>query len=133
MSVPKMVSVPRTRRKAPASSPKFEAAMIHAARSLAQRMRDESGTEFFEWTDHCIVSQEHEKALREAAEGPMKGILGFCDAPIVSRDVIGDSHSSLVDAGLTMTMGNQAKVISWYDNEWGYSCRVVDLAQKLLP
>ncbi len=76
---------------------------------------------------------EINEALREAAAGPMKGILGFCDDPIVSRDVIGDSHSSLVDAGLTMTMGNQAKVISWYDNEWGYSCRVVDLAQKLLP
>jgi glyceraldehyde 3-phosphate dehydrogenase len=76
---------------------------------------------------------EINEALREAANGPMKGILGFCDDPIVSRDVIGDSHSSLVDAGLTMTMGNQAKVISWYDNEWGYSCRVVDLAQKLLP
>ena len=73
------------------------------------------------------------EALREAAEGPMRGILGFCDDPIVSRDVIGDPHSSLVDAGLTMTMGNQVKVISWYDNEWGYSCRVVDLAQKLLP
>ncbi len=76
---------------------------------------------------------EINEALREAANGPMKGILGFCEDPIVSRDVIGDSHSSLVDAGLTMTMGNQAKVISWYDNEWGYSCRVVDLAQKLLP
>ena len=76
---------------------------------------------------------EINEALREAAAGPMKGILGFCDDPIVSRDVIGDAHSSLVDAGLTMTMGNQAKVISWYDNEWGYSCRVVDLAQKLLP
>ncbi len=76
---------------------------------------------------------EINEALREAADGPMKGILGFCEDPIVSRDVIGDPHSSLVDAGLTMTMGNQAKVISWYDNEWGYSCRVVDLAQKLLP
>ncbi|MDA3005350.1 MAG: type I glyceraldehyde-3-phosphate dehydrogenase [Actinomycetota bacterium] len=76
---------------------------------------------------------EINEALREAATGPMKGILGFCDDPIVSHDVIGDAHSSLVDAGLTMTMGNQAKLISWYDNEWGYSCRVVDLAQKLLP
>ncbi len=73
------------------------------------------------------------EALREAANGPMKGILGCCEDPMVSRDVIGDSHSSLVDTELTMTMGNQAKVISWYDNEWGYSCRVVDLAQKLLP
>ena len=71
-------------------------------------------------------------ALKAAAEGPMKGILGYTERPIVSRDVIGDSHSSLVDGLLTMTMGTTVKVISWYDNEWGYSCRVVDLAQKLL-
>ena len=76
---------------------------------------------------------EINEALKEAADGPMKGILGYCDDPMVSRDIVGDSHSSLVDTALTMTMGNQAKVISWYDNEWGYSCRVVDLAQKLLP
>jgi glyceraldehyde 3-phosphate dehydrogenase len=76
---------------------------------------------------------EINEALREAANGPMRGILGCCEDPMVSRDVIGDPHSSLVDTDLTMTMGNQAKVISWYDNEWGYSCRVVDLAQKLLP
>jgi glyceraldehyde 3-phosphate dehydrogenase len=78
-------------------------------------------------------ADEINQALQEAADGPMKGILGYCDDPMVSRDIIGDPHSSMVDTALTMTMGNQAKVISWYDNEWGYSCRVVDLAQKLLP
>ncbi len=72
-------------------------------------------------------------AIKAAADGPMKGILGYSDDPIVSCDVIGDSHSSLFDAPLTMVNGNQVKIISWYDNEWGYSCRVVDLAQKLLP
>jgi len=72
-------------------------------------------------------------AIKAAADGPMKGILGYNEDPIVSRDVIGDSHSSLFDAPLTMVNGNQVKIISWYDNEWGYSCRVVDLAQKLLP
>ena len=78
-------------------------------------------------------ADEINEALREAADGPMKGILGCCDDPMVSRDIVGDPHSSLVDTALTMTMGNQVKVVSWYDNEWGYSCRVVDLAQKLLP
>ena len=78
-------------------------------------------------------ADEVNQALKEAADGPMKGILGYCDDPMVSRDIIGDPHSSMVDTALTMTMGNQAKVISWYDNEWGYSCRVVDLAQKMLP
>ncbi|MEO2057550.1 MAG: type I glyceraldehyde-3-phosphate dehydrogenase [Thermoleophilia bacterium] len=78
-------------------------------------------------------ADEINQALKEAADGLMKGVLGYCDDPMVSRDIIGDPHSSMVDTALTMTMGNQAKVISWYDNEWGYSCRVVDLAQKLLP
>lgn len=71
-------------------------------------------------------------AMKAAAEGPLKGILAYTDAPIVSRDVIGDSHSSLFDSGLTMVRGTTVKVVSWYDNEWGYSCRVVDLAARLL-
>ncbi len=78
-------------------------------------------------------ADEVNQALREAADGPMKGILGCCDDPMVSRDIIGDSRSSVVDTALTMAMGRQVKVISWYDNEWGYSCRVVDLARILLP
>ena len=77
-------------------------------------------------------ADEINDALRAAANGPMKGILACCEDPMVSRDIIGDPHSSVVDTALTMTMGRQAKVIAWYDNEWGYSCRVVDLAQRLL-
>jgi glyceraldehyde 3-phosphate dehydrogenase len=77
--------------------------------------------------------QEVNAAMKAAADGPMKGILGYTDAPIVSRDVIGDPHSSLFDSGLTMVRGTTVKVVSWYDNEWGYSCRVVQLATRLLP
>jgi glyceraldehyde 3-phosphate dehydrogenase len=77
--------------------------------------------------------EEVNAAMKAAAEGPLKGILGYTEAPIVSRDVIGDPHSSLFDAELTMVRGTTVKVISWYDNEWGYSCRVVELATKLLP
>jgi glyceraldehyde 3-phosphate dehydrogenase len=71
-------------------------------------------------------------ALKAAAEGPMKGILGYTDDPIVSSDVIGDSHSSLIDGKSTMVMdgGKLVKLVSWYDNEWGYSNRVVDLMHK---
>ena len=70
-------------------------------------------------------------AMKAAAEGPMKGVLGYTEDPIVSSDVIGDSHSSLLDAKSTMVMeGNLVKVVSWYDNEWGYSNRVCDLAAK---
>ncbi|OBA96668.1 type I glyceraldehyde-3-phosphate dehydrogenase [Mycobacteriaceae bacterium 1482268.1] len=66
-------------------------------------------------------------AFKAAAEGPLKGILKYYDAPIVSSDIVTDPHSSLYDAGLTKVIDNQAKVVSWYDNEWGYSNRLVDL------
>ncbi|MGE2714875.1 type I glyceraldehyde-3-phosphate dehydrogenase [Mycolicibacterium litorale] len=66
-------------------------------------------------------------AMKAAAEGPLKGILKYYDAPIVSSDIVTDPHSSLYDAGLTKVIDNQAKVVSWYDNEWGYSNRLVDL------
>ncbi|MFW0794619.1 type I glyceraldehyde-3-phosphate dehydrogenase [Gordonia sp. CPCC 205515] len=66
-------------------------------------------------------------AMKAAAEGPLKGILKYYDAPIVSSDIVTDPHSSLYDAGLTKVIGNQVKAVSWYDNEWGYSNRLVDL------
>jgi len=69
-------------------------------------------------------------AIKEAAEGPMKGILEYTEDEIVSVDIIHNSHSSIFDAKSTMVMGKTAKVLAWYDNEWGYSCRVVDLAEK---
>jgi glyceraldehyde 3-phosphate dehydrogenase (phosphorylating) len=74
-------------------------------------------------------------ALKAAAEGPMKGILAYTEDAIVSTDIVGDPHSSIVDAGSTMVIGDgrMAKVISWYDNEWGYSNRCVELACKVLP
>lgn len=71
-------------------------------------------------------------ALKAAAEGPMKGILGFSEEPLVSMDFKGDERSSIVDADLTAVMdGNLVKVVSWYDNEWGYSARLTDLAAKI--
>jgi len=74
-------------------------------------------------------------ALKAAAEGPMKGILDYTEDAIVSTDIVGDPHSSIVDAASTMVIGDgrMAKVISWYDNEWGYSNRCVELAGKVLP
>jgi glyceraldehyde 3-phosphate dehydrogenase len=73
-------------------------------------------------------------ALKAAAEGPMKGILSYTEDPIVSTDIIGDPHSSIVDAGGTMVIGDgrMVKVIAWYDNEWGYSNRCVELATRIL-
>jgi glyceraldehyde 3-phosphate dehydrogenase len=78
-----------------------------------------------------VTKAEVNAAVRAAAEGPMKGILSYCEDPIVSSDVIGDAHSSIFDALSTMVMdGNVVKVLSWYDNEWGYSNRVCDLIHK---
>ncbi|OBB71074.1 glyceraldehyde-3-phosphate dehydrogenase, type I [Mycolicibacterium flavescens] len=73
------------------------------------------------------TADEINAAFKAAAEGPLKGILKYYDAPIVSSDIVTDPHSSIFDAGLTKVIDNQAKTVSWYDNEWGYSNRLVDL------
>ncbi len=79
-----------------------------------------------------VTKDDINTALKNAAEGPMKGILGYCDEPIVSADVIGDPHSSIVDSLLTQVInGKFVKVVSWYDNEFGYASRVIDLVEKI--
>jgi glyceraldehyde 3-phosphate dehydrogenase len=79
-----------------------------------------------------VTVQDINAAMKAAAEGPLKGILEYCEDPIVSADVIGNPASSIFDALSTRVMeGNFVKVLSWYDNEWGYSNRVVDLIPKL--
>jgi len=70
-------------------------------------------------------------AIKKAADGPMKGILVYCDEPIVSSDIINNPASSIFDSLLTMVKGRVVKVISWYDNEWGYSNRTVDIMEKM--
>jgi glyceraldehyde 3-phosphate dehydrogenase len=71
-------------------------------------------------------------AMRRAAAGPLQGILEYCDRPIVSSDIIGNPHSSIFDALSTIALPEGfVKVVSWYDNEWGYSCRVADLIDRL--
>ncbi len=65
-------------------------------------------------------------AFKAAAAGPLKGVLEYCTAPIVSSDIVTNPHSCIFDAELTMSMGSLVKVLGWYDNEWGYSCRLVD-------
>jgi glyceraldehyde 3-phosphate dehydrogenase len=79
-----------------------------------------------------VTADEVNAAMKAAAEGPMKGILQYQEDPIVSIDIVGNSHSSIFDPALTMAKGKLVKVISWYDNEWGYSCRLVDLVQRVL-
>ena len=80
-----------------------------------------------------VTAEDVNAAMKAAAEtGPMQGILQYQEDPIVSTDIIGNSHSSIFDPALTMAKGKLIKVVSWYDNEWGYSCRLVDLTLRVL-
>ncbi|RMH65982.1 MAG: type I glyceraldehyde-3-phosphate dehydrogenase [Calditrichaeota bacterium] len=79
-----------------------------------------------------VTVEEINAAMKEAAEGDLKGIMEYCEDPIVSRDIIDNPHSSIFDSLATSVMeGNMVKVLSWYDNEWGYSNRTVDMLKKL--
>jgi glyceraldehyde 3-phosphate dehydrogenase len=79
-----------------------------------------------------VDAAEINDAMKKAAEGPMRGILEYSTAPIVSSDIIGNSHSSIFDAPLTQVIeGGLVKVVAWYDNEWGYSSRVEDLIVRV--
>ncbi|MCK4339911.1 MAG: aldehyde dehydrogenase, partial [Candidatus Cloacimonetes bacterium] len=86
----------------------------------------------------CVVNKstsadEINIAMKNAAENELKGILQYSEEPLVSTDIIGNPYSSIFDSSLTKVMQeNLVKVISWYDNEWGYSCRVVDLIEKIV-
>jgi glyceraldehyde 3-phosphate dehydrogenase len=83
-------------------------------------------------TEKPVTVESVNAALKRAAEGPLKGILQYSEDELVSVDFRGNSHSSIVDAGYTRVVGsNCAKVLAWYDNEWGYSCRCVDLVKHL--
>ncbi|SIS57620.1 type I glyceraldehyde-3-phosphate dehydrogenase [Alicyclobacillus vulcanalis] len=84
--------------------------------------------DFVAQTKKPVTVEEVNAALKRAAEGPLKGILAYNELPLVSKDYNGDAHSSTVDGLSTMIIDDMVKVIAWYDNEWGYSNRVVDLA-----
>jgi len=85
--------------------------------------------DFVAITERPVSVDSANQALREAADGPMKGLLGYTEEELVSMDFKGDDRSSIIDAPSTMVTGDRlVKVIAWYDNEWGYSCRVADLA-----
>lgn len=78
-----------------------------------------------------VTAEEVNHAFAEAADGALKGILRYTEAPIVSRDIIGDAASCVFDAPLTKADSHLAKVFGWYDNEWGYASRTVELAELI--
>jgi glyceraldehyde 3-phosphate dehydrogenase len=93
---------------------------------------DGSVTDFTANVRREATVEEINAAYRAAAEGPMKGILEYTEDEIVSADIVHNPHSCIFDAQSTMVMGNLVKVVGWYDNEWGYSNRTVDLAKRLM-
>ena len=92
---------------------------------------DGSITDFVATLNREVTVDEVNAAMKAAADGAMNGILEYCEDPIVSSDIIGNTHSCILDVKSTMVNGNMVKVVGWYDNEYGYSCRVVDLVKKL--
>jgi glyceraldehyde 3-phosphate dehydrogenase len=80
----------------------------------------------------AATKEEINAALKEASEGKLKGIMEYCADPIVSQDIVHNPASSIVDSGLTLAFGKTAKVLSWYDNEWGFSNRMIELAAKMM-
>ena len=88
-----------------------------------------SATDLTATVGRDTTEEEVNAALKAAAEGPLRGILTYTEDPIVSADIVTDPASCILDAGLTKVIGNQVKVVGWYDNEWGYSNRLVDLVK----
>ncbi len=99
--------------------------------ALRVPVTDGSATDLVARLGKSVTKEDINAALKAAADGPMKGILEYTEDPIVSSDIVGNPHSSIIDAQSTMVMeGNMVKVLSWYDNEWGYSNRCRDLMEK---
>ena len=77
------------------------------------------------------TAAEINAAMKAAAEGPMKGILQYTEDPIVSADIVGNTHSCIFDSGITLANGTLVKIMGWYDNEAGYSARMADMAVRM--
>jgi len=99
--------------------------------SLRVPTPDGSITDFVAILKRAATKEEVNAAMKKAADGPMKGVLQYTEDEIVSHDIIGNPHSCIFDSKLTMAMGSTVKVFGWYDNEWGFSCRVIDLLKKI--
>jgi glyceraldehyde 3-phosphate dehydrogenase len=99
--------------------------------SLRVPTPDASITDFVAVLKKAATREQVNEAMKQAAAGPMKGILQYSEEELVSTDIIGNEYSCIFDSKLTMAMGNMVKVFGWYDNEWGFSCRVVDLLRKI--
>ena len=101
------------------------------AMSLRVPVADGSITDLVVTLEREVTVEEVNGAFRAAAEGELAGIMSYTEDPIVSSDIVGDPHSVIIDGDATIVSGSMIKVFGWYDNEWGYSSRLVDLVRKL--
>ncbi len=92
---------------------------------------DGSLTDFTAILNTEVTAEDINRAMKNAAETTLKGILEYSNEPLVSSDIVGNPHSCIFDSGLTQASGNLVKIVGWYDNEYGYSCRIVDMLEKL--
>jgi glyceraldehyde 3-phosphate dehydrogenase len=92
---------------------------------------DGSITDFVARVSRETSVEEVNEAFRTAAEGELKGVMEYADAPLVSSDIVGNPASCVFDSQLTMSTGQNVKVLGWYDNEWGYSNRTVDIVRYI--
>jgi glyceraldehyde 3-phosphate dehydrogenase len=99
--------------------------------SLRVPTPDASITDFVAILKKPVTKEEINAAMKEAAATTLKGILEYSEDDLVSSDIIGNPHSCIFDSKLTMAQGSTVKVFGWYDNEWGFSCRVIDLLKKM--
>ena len=91
---------------------------------------DGSLTDLTAYLEKPATKEEINAAMKAASVGSLKGYLEYCEDPIVSSDIVGNPHSCIFDALLTQSYGNLVKIVGWYDNEYGYSCRILDLIIK---
>ena len=99
--------------------------------ALRVPVRDGSITDFVAQVSSDASIEDINAAFQQAAEGELSHILEYSDAPLVSSDIVGNPASCIFDSSLTMSNGQTVKILGWYDNEWGYSCRTVDLAEYM--
>ncbi len=111
-------------RDARAASENIVPSETGAARAVALSVVDFTAT-----LKREVTKEEVNAAFKRASEGPLKGIMDYTEEPLVSSDLKGDAHSTIVSAMDTIVLGNMVKIISWYDNEWGYACRLADITE----
>src|SRR6266571_1274437 len=133
-SASRRVSSPRSTRTRTRSASSMSHRMIHVTPVRRRRTSSHptptvSVVDFTATLNREVTKDEVNAAFKRASEGSLKGIMAYTEELLVSTDLKGDAHSTIVSAMDTIVLGNMVKIISWYDNEWGYACRLADITE----